>query len=73
MPWLIGGYFNTPLNLEGKYVGRINMNTNMEDLRNFLDGNELIEFNLKGNRYTWSNRRINKAFIQRRLDRMDGT
>lgn len=42
----------------------------MEYFTNFLDNNALIDLNLKGNRYTWSNRRIGFGFIQRRLDRI---
>lgn len=45
----------------------------MEDFRSFLDDNELIYLNLKGNRCTWSNKRIGAGFIQRRLDRMAKT
>lgn len=42
----------------------------MEDLRSFLDINKLIDLNVKENIYTWSNRRIGKGFIQRRLYKM---
>lgn len=70
MPWLIGGDFYSPLNMEDKYGGRINMISSMKDFRNFLDNNALIDLNLKGNRYTQSNRRIGFNFIQRRLDRI---
>lgn len=70
VPWLIGGDFNFHLNIEDKLGGRINISTSMQDLRDLLDKNELIDLNLKGNRYTWSNRRISKGFILRRLDRM---
>lgn len=50
IPFLIRGDFNTPLNIEDKYGGRLNMSTSMEDFIKFLDKNALISLNLKGNR-----------------------
>lgn len=63
MPWLIGEDFNTPLNIEDKYGGRLNMTTSMEDFKNIFDDNALIDLNSKGNIYTWSNRWIGVGFI----------
>lgn len=65
-PQLIGGDFNTPLNFEG---GRVNLSRSMHDLRNFVDANKLINLNLKGKHFTWSNRQCGRRFIQRKLDR----
>lgn len=42
----------------------------MQDLRDFLENNELIDLNLKENRSIWSNRKIGKGFILIRLDQM---
>lgn len=67
-PQLIGGDFNFALNVEDKLGGRVKFSTSMQDLRDFIDTNELLDMDLKGNRYTWSNRRIGKGFIMRRLD-----
>lgn len=41
----------------------------MEDLRDFLDSARIIDLDLNGNQFTWSNRRIAQNFIQCRLDR----
>lgn len=49
---MVGGDYNTPLNVEDKYGGKTNMTTNMEDLMNLLDDNVMIGLNLKGNRFT---------------------
>lgn len=69
-PWLVGGDFNSPLNLEDKLGGKISLSTSMQDFKDFVNKNELIDLSLKGSRYTWSNRRIGKGFIMRRLDRI---
>lgn len=55
---MVGGDYNTPLNVDDKYGGKINMTTSMEDLRNFIYDNDMIDLQLKGNRLIWSNRRI---------------
>lgn len=53
-PWVVGGDFNSPLNMEDKLGGRVNLTRSMEDIRDFKQ----------------SNRRCGRNFIQKRLDRM---
>lgn len=67
-PWLLGGDFNTPLNLEDKLEGRVNLSKSMKLFRKFIDKNKLIYLPLKGNTFTWSNRQCGRKFIQRKLD-----
>lgn len=69
-PWFIGGDFNTPLNLEDKYGGCLNLIRGMNELRDFINFEKLIDLPLKGHKFTCSNRRVGKHLIQRRLDRM---
>lgn len=68
-PWLIGGYFNTPLNLEDKLGGRVNLSRRIELFRKFININNLIDLPLKGNAFTWLNKQCGRKFIQRKLDR----
>ncbi|KAH9320632.1 hypothetical protein KI387_015271 [Taxus chinensis] len=56
--WLIMGDFNTPLNPREKFGGNSDFSNNMEDFVDFISYLNLMDIELHGNQYTWSNRRI---------------
>lgn len=49
---MIGGDYNIPLSIEDNYGGKTNMTTSMEELRNCINDNDMIDLPLKGNRFT---------------------
>lgn len=54
-PWLVMGDFNTPLFDDDKLGGsHIHLESRL-DLRMFIDDNALINLDLMGSKFTWSN------------------
>ncbi|KAH9298637.1 hypothetical protein KI387_030319, partial [Taxus chinensis] len=64
MNWLIMGDFNTPLNPGEKFGGNSDFSISMEDFAGFISTLNLMDIELHGNQYTWSNRRIGENLIQ---------
>lgn len=57
------GDFNTPLHDAGKIDGSHIMDESMFDLMNLINDNALLDLDLKGASFTWSNWRMGKALI----------
>ncbi|XP_059066552.1 uncharacterized protein LOC131857829 [Cryptomeria japonica] len=63
------GDFNTPLIKSKKFRGSQIQNDNKLDLADFINGQGLVDFDLSGASFTWSNCRVGVDLIQVRLDR----
>ncbi|XP_057870796.2 uncharacterized protein LOC131077334 [Cryptomeria japonica] len=61
--------FNTLLDLDEKKGGLRMTNKVMDDFREFVVRNHLVDVIAKNGQYTWTNRRVNFANISERLDR----
>lgn len=68
--WLVMGYFKTPINEVEKKGGSQVATKSRFDLMGFINDNSLIDFDLRGVSYTWSNKKIGDALIQVKLDQM---
>ncbi|XP_058775611.1 uncharacterized protein LOC131649884 [Vicia villosa] len=67
--WCIVGDFNA---IQGAHEHQGSHNPNrvhMMDFSNWSNGNNLLDIPSKGNYFTWSNGKVGRDFIQRRLDR----
>lgn len=73
LPWIVMGEFNTILITDEKIGGRPEVGDAAEDLRDFILRNKLIDFDLQGMKYTWSNPRAGKDLRMSRLDRVLGS
>lgn len=68
-PWLIMGDFNTPFTEAEKFGGsQIQIDSKL-DLADFINGQVLVDLELSGASFTWSNRHVGTDLIQVRLDR----
>lgn len=67
--WVMMGDFNTSLQDIDKYGGIHAQPDNRSNLMNFININALIDMDLNGASYTWSNQRDGEDLIQVRLDR----
>lgn len=67
--WIVLGDFNTHLKEDEKIGGSQPNLDNSLDLMNFITRQALIDIDLQGISYTWTNRRECKDLIQVRLDR----
>lgn len=63
------GDFNTPLQDIEKFGGSQAQPDSRSDLMDFINDNALIDMDLNGASYTWSNQRDGEDLIQVRLDR----
>lgn len=66
--WLVIGDFNTPLHDVDKVGGSQNVDDSRSDLMQFINDSALLDLDLKGASYTWSNRHVGDALIQVKLD-----
>ncbi|KAL8551509.1 hypothetical protein ACS0TY_000564 [Phlomoides rotata] len=69
MPWLCVGDFNEILFHYEKHGGLPRRESRMEDFRQCLERNELIDLGSGGSMYTWSNMQSGPGNIRERLDR----
>lgn len=68
--WLFKGDFSVPLyEHENKGGNTTNLEGRM-DFLDFINNAGLIDFDLKGIEFTWSNKRTGQNYIQARLDRV---
>ncbi|XP_057755470.1 uncharacterized protein LOC130974627 [Arachis stenosperma] len=63
------GDFNTIFNQLEKAGGGAKSSSSIETFNRFIDDNFLIDINMVGRPFTWSNRRSDDELIQERLDR----
>ncbi|KAF7121272.1 hypothetical protein RHSIM_Rhsim13G0210000 [Rhododendron simsii] len=68
-PCVIAGDFNDILFNEEKSGGRDKEGWEMQDFRNFIDDNDLIDVGYVGYPFTWNNKRGGRDNIRMRLDR----
>ncbi|XP_057839788.1 uncharacterized protein LOC131049742 [Cryptomeria japonica] len=66
---VVAGDFNALLDLDQKKGGLRMTNKVMDDFRDFVERNQLVDVKPKNGRSTWINRRVNFANISERLDR----
>ena len=64
------GDFNTPLSHFEKMGGNRDSPQSMQDLHEFMRKMDLIDVELRGNPFTWSNNKKGNELIQVRLDRL---
>ena len=64
------GAFNLPLYPSEKVGGMIDFNDSMKDLANFINNNDLMDMDMHGVKFTWSNNRKGVDLIQVKLDRL---
>lgn len=67
--WMVTGDFNSCLDQKDKKGGKSVSSTSRGGFRDCVDVNDLIDIGFSGYAYTWTNRRIGKENIQKRLDR----
>ena len=63
------GDFNNPLYAKEKMGGLKDLSKSIYDLEGFLIRNDLIDIDLKGPSFTWSNNGLGTNLIQLRIDR----
>lgn len=68
-PWVMVGDFNCILSNEEKDGGQDKEAWELNDFRNFIDNNDLIDIGFVGFPFTWNNKRHGRANIRQRLDR----
>lgn len=66
---IIVGDFNALLDVDEKEGGLRKCSKVMEDFRDFIEHNKLINIIPKNGKFTWTNRRLNFSKISERLDR----
>ena len=64
------GDFNSPLYPSKKIGGMIDFNDSMKDLADFINDNDLLDMEMDGAKFTWSNNRKGVDLIQVKLDRL---
>ncbi|KAL5779809.1 hypothetical protein ACOSQ2_010546 [Xanthoceras sorbifolium] len=69
LPWLCGGDLNEILVSSEKLGGTNRLVSGMNDFRNALDFCNLDDLGFRGPLFTWSNKRVEAANVQERLDR----
>lgn len=67
--WILMGDFNTPLNDNENLGGILSPNDSRADLYNFISNQGLIDLDLQGVNYTWSNQWTGIHKIESNLDR----
>lgn len=67
--FMLTGDFNSPLYPSEKCVGLDDFCDSMGDLASFINVSSLMDVDLQGAPFTWSNNRKGKHLIQVRLDR----
>ncbi|XP_059068246.1 uncharacterized protein LOC131858814 [Cryptomeria japonica] len=66
---VVAGDFNALLDLDEKKGGLRMTNKVMDDFRDFVEQNQLVDVKTKNGQYTWTNRTIKFANISERLDK----
>ena len=69
IPIILGGDFNTILNLNEKTGGSLRFSQPMKDFNNWYHGQKLVDIPCCNGVYTWNNRRKDFAYIAEKLDR----
>ena len=64
------GDFNSPLYPSEKIRGMIDFNDSMMDLVSLINNNDLLDMEMDGVKFTWSNNRKGIDLIQVKLDRL---
>ena len=64
------GNFNSPLYPLENIGGMIDFTDCMKDLANFINNNDLLDMEMCGVKFTWSNNRKGVDLIQVKLDRL---
>jgi hypothetical protein len=67
--WLLLGDFNAILSSADKCGGRSFGSTSHHDFADFIHSNGLVDLGFVGNKFTWSNHRVGRTNIRKRLDR----
>ena len=67
--WVFLGDFNVPLYDHEKKGGNVSQLDGRLDLMDFINKEGLMDLNLHGIEFTWSNKRTSDECIQARLDR----
>ncbi|KAF9622621.1 hypothetical protein IFM89_032520 [Coptis chinensis] len=70
LPWLILGDFNAYLSVSEKRGGNNPMAASMNDFRDFMNNNQLMEVPNSGFQLTWWNKQVGDFKILGKLDRM---
>ncbi|KAF9607732.1 hypothetical protein IFM89_000079 [Coptis chinensis] len=70
LPWLILGDFNAYLSVSEKRGGNNPTTTSMNDFRDFMKNNQLMEVSNSGFHLTWWNKQVREFKILGKLDRM---
>ena len=64
------GDFNSPLYPSKKIGGMIELNNSMKDLANFINNNDLLDMEMHGVKFIWSNNMKGIDLILAKLDRL---
>lgn len=68
--WMVMGDLNTIGSEKEKVVGRKPTSTQIEELRNVMNQNGLVDLGAHGPKWTWNNKRVGLENIKERLDRV---
>ncbi|GER52284.1 non-LTR reverse transcriptase [Striga asiatica] len=71
--WIIGGDWNAIVDLSEKRGGRDKSLADMLSFQNFINQMSMVEVNMQGHKYTWSNNRSHEHFVEEKLDRVFGS
>lgn len=66
---LLGGYFNTILNLEEKRGGSQQISQSSKDFLKWCDYHNLLDIPFKNGNFTWNNKRKDFTYIAEKLDK----
>ena len=67
--WMIAGDFNDIFSNEEKWGGRTREEWTFNDIRTFINENQLVDTGYEGQPWTWSNNWEGNGEIKQRLDR----
>jgi hypothetical protein len=66
---IIGGDFNTILNLDEKYGGSQQIHPASVDFKKWVEDNHLVDIPMNNGKFTWNNRRKDFNYIAEKLDK----
>ena len=66
---LLGGDFNTILNIEEKFGGLQQISQATKDFKYWIGRNNLTDILVNNGKYTWNNKRKDFSYIAEKLDR----
>ncbi|XP_071902137.1 uncharacterized protein [Coffea arabica] len=67
--WMIAGNFNDIVSNEEKWGGNSRQESNFQDFKQFINGNQLMDIGFVGHPWTWCNNWDQEGEIKQRLDR----